>query len=554
MEQKVEFNLNKNIIKLSESFLTVFLFEKRQKMKSLLTILLVSCSINSISIAQEKLVIDQNDSMRIEVKYIAEINSEFDDYAPVITADGEQLFFTSRRPYTDKEISKNKQGKENIYSAEYDSDSKKWSKPKPLNETINITGRHNSILAISNDGQRMLKYQDDQYGNGDILESFLKGESWSDPKSISTIINSDEHESSASIAPNGKTIYFVSTRKGGQGGRDIWMSTKNENGKWSEPKNLGKTVNTSQDEEAVFIHPDGKTLFFSSKGHNSTGGYDIFKTVNNNGRWSTPINLGSPINTPDDDLFFVLAANGKTGFYASNRGAQTKNIYRIDFIELERPQEEVKSSSPNLTILKGVITDKETGKPIEAVIEVTDNTKNEIVARYNSNSSTGKYLLSLPSGTNYGVNIQAEGYLFESFSFDLADTASYQEYIKDVALNKLKAGTKVVLKNIFFDYDKATLRNESIAELTRLVRIMEEYPKLKIEIGGHTDSRGSDEYNNRLSKDRAGSVVNYLIEKGIDTNRLTFKGYGKSQPIATNDTEEGRQENRRVEFKIISND
>lgn len=498
------------------------------------------------------LIISENDSMRIEIQPLKAVNSEFNDYAPVITADGEQLFFTSRRPYTDKEQSKNKEGKENIYSSVYDSDTKKWRKPVPLDEIINTPGRHNSILGISNDGQRLLKYQDDQYGNGDILESFLKGEIWSDPQSISPIINSSFHESSATISPDGKTIYYVSERKGGHGGRDIWMSTKNSQGQWSDPVNLGDQVNTSQDEEAVFIHPDGRTLYFSSKGHNSMGGYDIFKTVFQNGTWSKPQNLGAPINTTGDDLFFVLSANGKIGYFASNRGDRVKNIYQVEFYPLEKKDKTV-STTPNLTVLKGTITDKETGKPLEAIIEVTDNEKNEVIARYNSNSSTGKYLLSLPSGTNYGVNIQAEGYLFESFSFDLADTASYQEYVKDVQLNKLKAGTKVVLKNIFFDFDKATLRNESQAELTRLVKIMNEYPNLKIEIGGHTDGKGSDEYNNRLSKDRAGAVVTYLIEQGIASERLTFKGYGKTQPIATNETEEGRQENRRVEFKIISN-
>ncbi len=499
------------------------------------------------------LIISENDSIRTEIQLLKGVNSEFNDYAPVITADGEQLFFTSRRPYTDKEQAKNKEGKENIYYSLYDSETKKWRKPVPLNETINTLGRHNSILGISNDGQRLLKYQDDEYGNGDILESFLKGEQWSDPQSISPIINSTFHESSATISPDGKTIYYVSERKGGQGGRDIWMSTKNNEGKWSDPHNLGDVVNTPQDEEAVFIHPDGRTLYFSSKGHNSMGGYDIFKTVYQNGKWSKPQNLGEPINTIGDDLFFVLSANGKTGYFASNRGDKVKNIYQVEFYPIEKEDKKTVSSAPNLTVFKGVITDKETGAPLEAIIEVTDNEKNEVIARYNSNSSTGKYLLSLPSGTNYGVNIQAEGYLFESFSFDLADTASYQEYVKDVQLNKLKAGTKVILKNIFFDFDKATLRKESLSELTRLVTIMNQYPNLKIEIGGHTDGKGSDDYNNRLSKDRAGAVVAYLIEQNIASDRLTFKGYGKSQPIATNETEEGRQENRRVEFKIISN-
>ena len=515
---------------------------------------LFAFSICTLNAQTGRLIIHENDSMRLEIRPLFMINSEFHDYAPVITADGSQLFFTSRRPYTDKEILRNKEGNENIYMSEYNEDSKQWRKPKPLPEVINTQGRHNSILAISNDGQRLLKYQDDKYGNGDILESYLKGEEWSEPQSISPMINSSFHESSASISPDGKTIYYVSERKGGVGGRDIWMCSKNSHGKWGDPKNLGNVVNTELDEEAVFIHPDGKTLYFSSKGHNSMGGYDIFKTVFSDGKWSKPENLDRPINTEGDDLFFVVAANGKVAYFASNRDGKVKNIYQVEFFPLETEEKKSTSSSPNLTVLKGVVTDRETGKPLEAIIEVTDNEKNEVIAKFNSNSTTGKYLVSLPSGTNYGVNIQAEGYLFESFSFDLAKSdAAYQEVIRDVQLNKLKAGTKVILKNIFFDFDKATLRKESFGELARLVQIMNQYPNLKIEIGGHTDGKGSDEYNNRLSKERSSAVVDYLIEKGIQRDRLTFKGYGKSQPIATNETEEGRQENRRVEFKIISN-
>lgn len=503
-------------------------------------------------LAQSGLVIRETDSVRIEISPLKELNSSFSDYSPVITADGSQLFFTSRRPVTDKEKARNKEGREMIYVSDYDDVDNEWIEPVLLGKEVNIPGRQNSVIAISNDGQRLLKYQDDQYGNGDIYESYLKGMKWSDPISISTEINSNFHESSASIAPDGRTIYFVSNRKGGQGGRDIWLTKKNERGEWSAPENLGAIVNTNQDEEAVFIHPDGKTLYFSSKGHNSLGGYDIYRTTLVNGKWTQPQNLGEPLNTTGNDLFFVLTANGRRGYLASDRNGGVLNIYEVNFIPLER-KDGTKNSEPRLTVLKGVITDKQTGLPLEATIEVVDNVKNEVIATFNSNSSTGRYLVSLPSGMNYGVTVQAEGYLFESFSFDLPDTAAYVEVIRDVQLNKLKAGTKVILKNIFFDFDKASLRNESVAELTRLVRIMNEYPNLKIEIGGHTDGKGSDEYNNRLSRDRAESVVNYLIENGIDKSRLSFKGYGKTQPIASNDTEEGRQENRRVEFKIISN-
>jgi outer membrane protein OmpA-like peptidoglycan-associated protein len=329
------------------------------------------------------------------------------------------------------------------------------------------------------------------------------------------------------------------------------MSRVRTDGKWGKAENLGPTINTNRNEEAVFIHPDGKTLYFSSEGHDGIGGYDIFKSTFENGKWSTPENLDAPINSKKDDLFFVLAANGKKGYYATSRMDGVKDIYEIRFIPISK---ENKDAGPDLTVFKGVISDSETGVPLGATIEVTDNEKNEIIATYSSNSETGKYLISLPSGKNYGINVNTEVYLFSSHSFDLTDSTSsgYTEVKKDIALDKIKVGSKVVLKNIFFDFNKATLRSESIAELNRLVRILDDNATMTIEIGGHTDDKGSDAYNENLSKNRAESVVNYLIKQGVDKSRLTFKGYGESTPIATNETEEGRQENRRVEFEVIS--
>lgn len=518
--------------------------------------LLLFVAVSGVIFSQgNKLIITERDTLRIEIERLGdEVNSDFNDYAPVITADGGYMYFTSRRPYSEKEKKKNRESMERIYEAIWDDENNKWQPAEPLPQDVNLDGRNISNVAISNDGQRLLIYQDDKYGNGDIYEAFLSGATWSAPLSLGNAINSDAHESSASISPDGKTIYFVSDRKGGLGGRDIWKASKDKNGVWNEAENLGISINTKEDEEGVFIHPDGRTLYFSSKGHGSLGGYDIYKSELKNGNWTKPVNMGEPINTPENDLFFVLAANGKTGYYATGRNGGVINIYEIRFTPIVKDVEEPVSAGPQLTVFKGVIKDCETGLPISAIIEVTDNEKNEVIATYNSNSQTGKYLISLPSGKNYGININAEGFLFSSQSFDLtSDSLSvYNEVVKDVCLDKIKVGTKVVLKNIFFDFNKSTLRSESIAELNRLKRILDDNASMKIEIGGHTDSRGSAEYNKKLSNDRAQSVVNYLIDNGIDTSRLTYKGYGKDQPVATNETEEGRQDNRRVEFKVIS--
>ena len=308
------------------------------------------------------------------------------------------------------------------------------------------------------------------------------------------------------------------------------------------------------------------------------GGYDIFKTVYNSETktWTTPENIGYPVNTPDDDVFFVTSASGKHGYYASfnANGYGEKDIYVITFLGLEKPM--VLNNEDNLlasqaapvketviapvlaikeaqlTILKGVITDYLTKQPLEATIEIVDNLKNQVIASFTSNSATGKYLVSLPAGRNYGIAVKKDNYLFHSENFDIPNTAAYQEVVKDVALKNIAVGSKIILKNIFFDFDKATLRPESTNELERLTKLLNDVPTLKIEISGHTDSKGADEYNKTLSNNRAKAVLDYLVKAGISAGRLTSVGFGEEQAIATNDTDEGRQLNRRTEFKILS--
>ncbi|MFH0893615.1 MAG: OmpA family protein [Bacteroidota bacterium] len=493
----------------------------------------------------------KNDSIKIVITNIGKaINSPFAEYSPAISADGMTMIFTSRRPVTEKEVSKNKQGKENIYISSYDTIKKKWKIAERLSDVVNEPNRHNSAKAISNDGQRMLIYRDDESANGDLYISELNGNEWSATEKLPEPINSKYHESTASISPDGTTIYFVSNRPGGIGGRDIWMCKQDDYGKWGEVKNLEKPINTEEDEESIFIHPDGKTIYYSSKGRTpSKGGYDIYKSVNTNGKWSKPTNLGAPINTKDDDLCFVVTADGLTAYYASAKdgGQGERDLYEIKFIPKE------KKTGPQLTLLKGTITDEISGKPLESSIEIKDLETNKVVTKIKSNSATGKYLVSLPSNKNYGITVNADKYLFHSVNVDIPPaTTSYQEIIKDIQLKKYEIGKRIVLNNIFYDFDKATLRTESLSELERMVKLMNENPSMKVEISSHTDNIGSEEYNISLSQARAQSVVDYLISKGVTKERLIAKGYGKSMPIATNETEEGRQLNRRTEFKIVS--
>ena len=594
------------------------------------------------------------------------VNTPYDEYAPIISADGLMMIFTSKRPLTKKDIEDNEQGLENVYVSYYDDMIWKWSEPALLGELINQPGNNNSAIALSNDGQRMLLYRGDPDGN--IYESVLIGEEWSDPVELVKPINSSKHESTASISPDGRTIYFVSNRKGGQGQLDIWQCHQDNTGSWGTAENLGGIINTMDDEEGVFIHPDGKTLYFSSKGHNTTGGYDIFKSVFANGNWTTPVNLGTSINTPQDDLFFTQTADGKTGYYSSGSASirseiikenvnltdsiiqviqeaqilLNQQVKRVKHAQLLIPKQEApaqlviknaqvqlellgkqiqqvikesqallvvkevlvrnsgsgaasssdtikskyyngessqgstaklndlnireggfgkkdiyeitfknKKSESNLTLFKGVVIDFDKLSPLGAEIEISDNDKNEIIANISSNSSTGKYLVSLPAGRNYGIAIKKEGYLFYSENFNIPDSSAFKEINKNILLKKVNVGNTITLKNVFYDSGKATLKPESLAEINQLVNLMNLSDNIKIEIASYTDNQGKDELNVILSLARSQAVAEFLFVSGISKDQVISKGYGESNPVASNDTEEGRQLNRRTEIKIL---
>ncbi len=509
------------------------------------------------------------------------VNSKYREYAAVISADESILFFTSRRDNTTgKLIADDGLYFEDIYSTTKQNSI--WTPPVSLPSPVN-SKEHDATIALSNDGQKLFIYSDDGNNHGDIMISRLEGDKWTKPESAGgKAINTDFSEIHACFSYDEKSIYFVSNKEEGSlGGFDIYVTRLGEDGKWQKAENLGPAINTPYDEDAVFMHPDGKTMYFSSKGHKTMGSFDIFRSVYENGRWSEPENMGYPINSADRDAFFVVAASGKRGYYSSAKmdAIGETDIYRItllgpekdpilsaeeqlllssnqtvrEAIKIETGATKTSKFASNVTILKGIVTDAITKDPIGAMIVITDNEKNEVVATFQSNSKTGKYLVSLPSGKNYGIAVTAEGFLFNSVNVDLPASKSYQEIEKDIDLSKLEVGQKIVLRNIFYDFNKSTLRNESIAELDRLERLLSINPSLRIEISSHTDNIGSAAYNEKLSLSRAESVVDYLVnKKKVSRERLEFKGYGFEQPIAPNDTDQGRQLNRRTEFKILS--
>jgi len=514
------------------------------------------------------------------------VNSKYPEYGAIISADESIMMFTSRRNTStgaDKMPEGSTDYTEDIYiTKKVDG---KWTTPENMGAPINTDG-HDATTAVAPDAQSMIIYIDDK-GDGNLYECKLVGNTWSKPEKMNKNINTKAHESSASYSNDGKTLYFVSNKDGGFGHHDMYVTKWDEElNDWGPATNLGPTLNTKYNEEAVLIHPDGKTLYFSSEGHQTMGGYDIFKsTLGDDGKWSTPENIGYPINSVDDDVFFVINASGRRGYYSSFKadGNGEKDIYKITFLGPEKPlqlksednllasiaqpvsekviEKPVDALSKRITILKGVVRDAETLKPVGAEIELIDIEENSTLATFESNESTGKYLVSLPSGKNYGLIVREEGYLFHSENFNIPETAAYQEVEKNIDLKKIKVGSAIVLKNIFYDYNKATLRDASKNELDRLAKLLTENPTIKIELSAHTDSRGGDKYNETLSQKRAQSCVDYLIGKGISKDRLIAKGYGETMLIKTDaeiaklkfedEKEAAHQENRRTEFKII---
>ncbi|MFY9310676.1 MAG: hypothetical protein WAQ28_16645 [Bacteroidia bacterium] len=386
------------------------------------------CAFSFLVCAQQK------DSVKVEIKNLGtQVNSPFADYAPLISADGTVMVFTSRRPVIEKDITKEKEGKENVYITYYDDKNSRWLVTFMLGPTINTEEIDNSAIALSNDGQRMFLYRggNEQNANGDILESVLVGDEWSDPMRLPEPINSDENETSASISPDGRTIYFISDRKWGYGGRDIWYCTQDENGVWGEAINAGRNVNSTLDEEGVFIHPNGKVLFFSSKGHSSKGGYDIFMSVfdETTQTWAQADNIGAPINTDGDEIYFVMGANGKTGYYASSRpgGTGDLDIYSINFLE--------DIMKKNVTLLSGRILDKNE-KPVGSTIVLTEKGTGKYIGSFKSNKVTGKFLVSLPPGKKYEFDITADGYKANTISVDIPFKAGYSEMQSDIVIEK----------------------------------------------------------------------------------------------------------------------
>lgn len=465
------------------------------------------------------------------------INSAALEYFPSLTIDGKRMIFT-RRLNND----------EDFYESEFVNG--KWTRAKPVGGKIN-TNLNEGAQNISQDGQLLIftgcNYPEGE-GSCDLYMAFrTKAGGWSEPENMGALLNTDFWESSPSISPDKRDLYFTSSQSGGYGGRDIWVSRRLASGKYGRPVNLGPEINTTGDEASPFIHADNQTLYFNSNGHPGYGTSDLFVArKNSDSSWSVPQNLGYPINTIDDEGSLIVASDGKTTYYASER-QDTKGGLDLYTFELR------KDIQANKTMwVKGQVYDYKTKAGLPSAVELTDLATRRVISKLQTDEE-GNYLVTLPAGKDYAFNVNRKGYLFYSDNFSLEKNTLDSSLTVNIPLQPIEAGAFVVLKNIFFDTKEWKLKPASISELDRLVLLLNDNPKLKIQLSGHTDNVGKDADNLTLSINRAKAVIGYLLNKGIDTSRLTFKGYGSKKPVANNDTEAGKSRNRRTEMAVISN-
>lgn len=464
------------------------------------------------------------------------INSADLEYYPSVTIDNKTLVFTRRVKGRNEDF---------FVSVQKDNE---WSEAKGIDGDIN-SNYNEGAQNISQDGE-WLVFTGCNFpvglGSCDLFFSTLTKKGWSTPENMDAPVNSEFWESSPCLSPDKRELYFSSNRPGGYGGKDIYVSRRMANGSWSEPENLGPDINTAGDESCPFIHADNQTMYFTSNGLTGYGGDDLFLARKNaNGNWGSVENLGYPINTIENEGSLVVAADGKTAYYASDR-ADTRGGLDIYTFEM---REDIR---PNRTLwVQGKVFDAISHQGLPSAVELIDISNGQTLMKVQTNEE-GSYLITLPLGKDYAFNVNRKGYLFYSKNFPFTQKTPDSTYTIDIGLQPIQVNASVVLNNIFFDVNRFELELHSITELNRVVELLNDYPGIKIQIGGHTDNTGKNADNITLSNNRAKAVVDYLISKGIDPARLQYKGFGSSKPVRDNATEEGRAVNRRTELTILS--
>ena len=468
------------------------------------------------------------------------INTPHDEYFPKLTADYETIIFTRKE-----------NNQENFYESTL-GENKQWSEAQKLVGEVNSDNFNEGAHCISPDGKYLFFTgcnRPSGLGSCDIYVSKKENGKWSAPTNLGPTINTRGWEAQPAISADGRTLYFVSNRPGGIGGNDIWKSELGPEGKWKVPVNLGKNINTPFDESAPYIHADNKTLYFSSNGWPGYGGQDLFVSkLDGDGNWTIPMNMGKPINNNLNQTAIHVSMNGAIGFFSTQDTASRQ----LDIYEFELPKD---AKPAPVAYISGTVLDADSRQPLQASVSVTDTRNQSVVFEDQSDYQDGKFVATLPIGENYAVHIQSEGYLFDSRQYDLSNPQlANEKFDTQILLARIKAGNVIRLNNIYFDTNKFDLLSASTSDLHVLLNFLKINPTVTIEVGGHTDNTGSKELNQSLSEKRAQSVTQYLLAHGIGRSRITSKGYGNQQPVADNDTPEGKQLNRRTEIKIIKSD
>jgi len=474
------------------------------------------------------------------------INTGNDEYWPAITADDKMLLFTRQNVARNRGRMGQEYQEDFYYSYLVDG---QWTEARnagaPLNTSYNEGAQ--TLEAAGNYMYFTACNRSDGKGGCDIYYSARTGSGWKKGLNLGAPVNTKYWESQPSLSSDGSRLFFVSNRPGGNGGMDIWMSKLIKDGRWSEPVNLGDVINTQGDEMSPFIHFDGKTLYFSSNGRPCMGGFDIYMSrFQDDSTWSEPENLGYPINTQTDEIGLVINSSGNVAYFSSKINTQKgRDLFYFELPESLRPDP--------VSYLKGRVMDRITGRQLNATYELINlNYKKKMVQA--STDSKGNFLVCLPAGHNYGINVSSEGYLFYSENFMLeGEHSSLEPFEKTILLSPIKEGQSMSLHNVFFAFDSWELREESLIELDKLYNLMENNPGLVIEIGGHTDSTGSEDHNIVLSEKRAIVVRDYLIQRGLSQERLKYRGYGEQVPLFDNSSEEGKRKNRRTDIRILKN-
>ncbi len=523
------------------------------QLKVLASLAYKGCGYDAIGIsdAATPINIQINSAISKDINYLPEnlgpnINSESPELAPIITQDGQKIYFTR----SDHPLNIGIKKAQDIWYSNLNSKNEFMPAINigyPLNNEYS-----NYAISVSADGNSMIvgnKYNS-AIGKASpgISISYLKGTDWSYPQGLEILeLNPMQSSSSYNLASNGKVLILSVEREDSFGKNDMYVSFKINDSTWSEPQNLGLDINSATDDVAPFIAADMTTLFFSSSGRPGYGDKDIFisRRLDDTWKhWSEPLNIGSPINTSEWDAYFTIPASGEYGYFvSSNNSIGREDIFRIKLPEALKPQ--------IVTLVSGRVLNAKDNTPVDAKIiyEFLNSGQEAGLAR--SNANDGSYQIVLPAGNKYGFLAEANGFIAINENLDLKNITYYQEINKDLYLVPVKKGATIRLNNIFFEFAKFELLTDSYSELNRIITFLNENNEYNIEISGHTDNVGSDANNKQLSKNRANAVAQYLISKGIVKNRIKIVGYGKSKPVAPNDTDENRQINRRVEFKLL---